>query len=95
MKRWDTILELKENHHVIGLKGMYFFIVDFVRDLKTPDLKYVISTPTFSGMGVGPGIASFVLDKEELECFFVPIEKTFDEYQRELKEAYLKESSNE
>ncbi|MED2737189.1 hypothetical protein [Bacillus toyonensis] len=91
ISRWDTLMELKEDHKVLGFKGWIYFVSDFARDLKTDKLKCVIHTPTFTGIGVGTGIDCYVLDDEELMQLFKPIEKTFKEYEKELEDNYFKQ----
>ncbi|MGN5650863.1 hypothetical protein [Bacillus sp. Brlt_9] len=91
VSRWHTLMELKEDHKVLGFKGWIFFISDFTRGLKTEELQFVINTPTFTGIGVGTGIDSYVLDEEELMQHFNPIKKTFKEYAKELEDNYFKQ----
>jgi hypothetical protein len=85
---WYTLFELKEDHPKLGLKGWIFFIVDFAWDL-TDDLKYIISNPTFTGLGVSKGISSYIVSQNELEELFNPIDKTFKEYAKELEDDYF------
>lgn len=89
LQRWNTLLTLKENHKSLGLKGWIFFIVDFPKNIKTNNLEYVIAQPTFTGMGVGVGIFTFILTKEEIEQYFKVSTKTFQEYAKELEEDYF------
>lgn len=84
-QKWHTLLELKENHPKLGLKGWIFFIVDFGWDLNTNELKCVVSYPTFTGIGVSAGLTSYIINQKELEELFNPIDKTLEEYAEELE----------
>lgn len=89
MQKWHTLLELKETHKKLGLKGTIFFIVDFPMDIETDELKYMIANPTFTGLGVGTGLFSFVLSEEKINELFIVIDKTFNEHANELEEYYF------
>ena len=89
MERWSTLLNLKENHEKLGFKEWYYFIVDFAQDLNG-EFKYIISNPTFTGFGVGTGVSSFILSKDEIDELFIISNKTFKEYAKELGEEYFK-----
>ncbi|EJR29160.1 hypothetical protein [Bacillus mycoides] len=91
ISKWNTLFELKEDHEELGLKGWVFFVSDFAKDLKTGKLKYIITAPIFTGLGVGTGSASYVLEDIELIQLFIPIKKTFKEYAQELEDCYFKE----
>jgi hypothetical protein len=90
LKRWHTLLELKENHKSLGLKGWVFFIVDFPINLETNVLEYVIAQPTFTGVGVTTGILSYTLKREKISEMFTVSKKTFEEYAKELEADYFK-----
>lgn len=92
MQRWHTLLELKENHKNLGLKGWIFFIVDFPMNITSGELDYVIAQPTFTGVGVGTGISSYVLKEDEINKFFNILDKTFNEHAKELEANYFKQS---
>ncbi|MCA1064686.1 hypothetical protein QTG56_24050 (plasmid) [Rossellomorea sp. AcN35-11] len=89
MKRWSTLLELKEDHKSLGVKGQIFFIVDFPRSLESGELLFMIAQPTFTGLGVSPGILSFVLKKEQVIDLFSIMDQTFQQYAKELEEDYF------
>jgi hypothetical protein len=89
LQRWHTLLELKENHKSLGLKGWVFFIVDFPINLETSELEYVIAQPTFTGLGVTTGISTYVLKKEKIRGMFNVLEKNFQEYAKELEADYF------
>ena len=90
ISKWNTLFELKEDHDTLGVKGWTFFVAEFVRDLQSTDLKYVISNPTFTGLGAGAGIACFVVSDEELQMLFQPLEQTFQEYEKEIEDDFFK-----
>lgn len=89
LQRWHTLLELKENHKSLGLKGWVFFIVDFPINLETNVLEYVIAQPTFTGLGVTTGILSYTLKREKINEIFTVSKKTFEEYAKELEADYF------
>lgn len=91
MNQWDTILTLKEDHEVIGVKGEEFFISDFPYNIETEELDYVIAQPTFAGVGVGKGIESWVLDSKQIVKLFNVSEKTFEDVAKKLEEKFWEE----
>jgi hypothetical protein len=89
LQRWNTLLELKENHKSLGLKGWVFFIVDFPINLETNEMEYVIAQPTFTGLGVTTGISTYVLKREKISELFEVMDKNFQEYAQELEADYF------
>jgi len=89
MELWNTILTLKENHKVLGLKGEEFFIYDFPYNIQTEDFDYVIAQPVFAGVGVGKGIGSWVLNDNQINKLFNISEKTFKDVAKELEDKFL------
>lgn len=94
MKKWHTLLELKQDHSKLGLKGTIFFIVDFPFNIETDELNYVLAQPTFTGIGVSTGILSFVLKKERILENFNTLEKTFHQYAEEMELNFFKEKQD-
>jgi len=90
MQMWHTLLKLKKDHDIIGFKGWYYFITSFPQGLNG-EFKYVITNPTFTGLGVGTGISHYVLSKEEIGELFYIDEKTFKELAKEMEEDYFKQ----
>lgn len=89
MEKWHTLLELKEDHNRLGLKGMIFFIVDFPINIETEELEYVVTQPTFTGIGVSTGILSYVLKEEKIKELFVVVDKGFEQYAKDMEENYF------
>lgn len=91
MIKYETLLSLKEDHNDLGLKGTIYFISDLPRNIATKKTNLIISTPTFKGLGVGSGICTFVLTKEQVDELFEVLDKTFDEYAEELQRGFYEE----
>lgn len=89
MQAWHTLLELKEDHKELGLKGWVYFISDFPKNIETGELDYVLHQPTFTGLGVGTGAVSFVVKDHQINEFFNVLDKTFEDYAEELKRNYF------
>jgi hypothetical protein len=89
MEKWNTILELKEDHKTLGFKGWVFFIVDFPMNIESGELLYMIAQPTFTGLGVTGGISSYVLNEAQINELFSVTDKTFKQYAKELEKNYF------
>jgi hypothetical protein len=89
---WNTLFELKEDHPNLGFKGEKFFAFDFPQELSTGKIKTCIANPTFTGLGLGKGIFSFLVTDEELEKYFTPIDKTFKQLEKEYEKEYFLKS---
>ena len=72
---------------------MKFFIVDFPIDFKDGELKYLIAYPTFTGMGLGAGISTYIFSEEDIKKLFTVSDQTFKELAKELEKEYFKETN--
>lgn len=90
---WHTLLELKEDYHKLGFKGDIFFINDLPMNIETGEINFVLYQPTFTGIGVGTGAFCFVVTREQVKGLFNVLDKTFEEYAKELKNDYFEKGN--
>lgn len=84
IREWDTLIQLKETHSKLGVKGEVFLVSKFAVDIQTDKLKYIISTLVQSGNDMGVGAISYVVTKEDIAQFFTKMDDDFDTYKQEV-----------
>ncbi|KLA04709.1 hypothetical protein B4086_5667 [Bacillus cereus] len=84
IREWDTLIQLKETHSKLGVKGEVFLVSKFAVDIQTDKLKYIISTLVQSGNDMGVGAISYVVTKADIAQFFTKMDDDFDTYKQEV-----------
>lgn len=91
MKKWETLLILKNELDWIHSKGAKFFISEFATDVKDGTFKFIITTPSFMGLGMTTGMMSYVVDEKFVKKNFEVSSQTLKEYEEEYMKSYFEE----
>ncbi|PGF05319.1 hypothetical protein [Bacillus toyonensis] len=77
----ETLLEVKEDHEVLGKRGTIYSIIDFLPDIETGESKLVLGKSDYDTERGQVCTQLFgVIDKLQVENFFSLVEETYPNY---------------
>ena len=88
LTKWETVLTLKEEHPQLGFEGRRYFISEFAFPVHEEGLLYLVTNPTYAGLGLSSGIFTYALTKEQLNELFTKEPITLRELEKEMEQDF-------